>query len=170
MSLEEYRKRVARLARLRDGKPIFNGTLEHAAVVIENIFAHATDRVFILSGKMNPRAYGQDEVLTETKLFLADGSHRVKILLESADERDLKEHPFFEQFGDYENVEVRTVPQDMQEHYDFHFIVMDGDSYRFEEDKTKHAAIAAFGDEEGAQNLEKIFTILWERGQPTALP
>lgn len=170
MSLDSYRERVEELARRRDGTPIYNGSIEHAAIVIEKLFAHASDRMLILSGKLNARVYGHGKVMREARLFLAEAGHLVRILLEEDDEKDLKDHPFFEEFANYDNVKVRTVPSEWQERYGFHLIVMDGDSYRFERDKRYHAAIAAFGDTDGAKRFENIFDTLWEQSEATSLP
>ena len=47
--------------------------------------------------------------------------------------------------------------------YGFHFVVVDDDSYRFESDKTKPSAVAAFGHKEGAENLNEIYEYLWDQ-------
>ena len=61
------------------------------------------------------------------------------------------------------------IPEAIHDDFDFHFLVMDDDSYRFESDKTKHAAIAAFGDTEGADNLKDIYQYLWKKSEPLTL-
>src|SRR3546814_602454 len=127
MSLEAYRKRVEKLARERDGEPIFNGSLDHAAIIVETMFAHARDSISILSGKMNARVYGREEVLEQARLFLVDPTHKARILLDDSDPSSLKEHPFFKEFGDNENLEVKFVREDFRAEYDFHFLVMDGE-------------------------------------------
>lgn len=169
MSLDGYRERVQKLARQRIGEPIFNGSLEHAAIIVENMFAHASSQICILSGKMNARVYGPDEVLEQARLFLAEASHSVRILLEDANPDDAKDHPFLEEFADYKNVEVRSVPDEFQELYECHLLVMDEDCYRFEKDKHKHSAIAAFGDTKGSKNLQKVFNSLWGLSEPAQL-
>lgn len=170
MSLDKYRDRVEELARRRKGEPIFNGSLEHAAIIVETMFANSSHSVQILSGKLNARVYGRDDVVEQAKLFLADANHTVRILLEENRKEDLSDHPFFDEFAEYQNLEVRVVPADWQNTYDFHFLVMDSDSYRFEHDKTKHSAIAAFGDGPAAKNLARIFNDLWQQSEPVRLP
>ena len=49
----------------------------------------------------------------------------------------------------------------MQFRYDFHFVLMDDNSYRFEPDKSKFGAIAAFGDDNTGKNLESLFEKIW---------
>ena len=163
MSLDSYRARVELLARNRAGDPIYNGSTEHAVIVVEAMFAHARKRMRILSGKLNARVYSPDEVIGQARLFLADPSHQVQILLE--DDSALKDNPFYEEFSDQENVKFKKVPEDFQVLYDFHVLVMDDDSYRFESDKTEHAAIAAFGDKDGAMNLGGMYDYLWNNSE-----
>lgn len=170
MSLKDFRARVRKVARERKGEPVFNGSTEHASVIVEAVFAQADDHVHILSEKMNARVYGPEPVIEEARLFMAEASHKVKVLLEDANEDDLRDHPFFDEFGKMANLEVRVVPETLQQRYPFHFLVMDGDSYRFEADKRQHVAVAAFGEEEGARNLENVYRTIWEKSRPVDLP
>ena len=170
MALESYRNRVETLASDRSGDPVFNGSMDHAEIIVENMFAHAEKHVNILTGKLNARVYGTEEVKEEARLFLADAENKVQILMEEVDMADLKDHPFFDEFHNYDNVVVREVPKELSSLYDFHFLVMDGDSYRFEEDKTKTAAVAAFGEPTGAANMERTFKRIWAAGKPVSLP
>ena len=168
MALEDYRERVESLARERDGRPVFNGSLDHAEIIVETMFSHARNHVSILTGKLNARVYGTDEVREQARLFLADADHSVHVLMEDSDPADIKDHPFIEEFSKYTNVTFKVVPKDVQDIYDFHFLVMDDDSYRFESDKKSPTAIAAFGEKEGATNICNIFNQLWETGEPLA--
>lgn len=170
MSLEAYREHVEKLARKREGDPIFNGSTEHASIIVERMFAHAHKSVCVLSGKLNARVYGPEEVLAEAELFLADSTHSLRILVEQFDEMVWEKHPFFKKFAAHKNVAVRCVPPEHQQDYEFHFLLMDDDSYRFESDKSTHVAIAAFGDKQGAANLSGIFNKLWERSDSILAP
>ena len=49
---------VAEVAAAGDGRVIMNRTEEYAAVVIENIFRHATGSVDILTGHLYDKVYG----------------------------------------------------------------------------------------------------------------
>lgn len=160
--MEAYRERVEKLARKRNGEPIYNGSYDHAAIIVENMFAQARNSVCILSGRLNARVYGPTEVVEQAGLFLADPKHTARILVEDGSALSL-EHPFLSRFWDNENVQIRAVSEKDRALYDFHFLVMDSDSYRFEKDKTVPAAVAAFGDSQGAANLEKVFEVLWTR-------
>ena len=170
MSLIEYREQVQRLARKRDGEPIYNGSIEHASVIIENMFAYAKSRVSILSDNLNARAYGRDEIIEQAGLFLAGENHQVQILLEDASQKGLKDHPFFDKFAKNENLTVRSISPEYARNYGFHLLVMDDDSYRFESDKGSHAAIAAFGDTDGASSMRRFFDSVWTLSEPVELP
>ena len=167
MSLAEYREYVRSLALERDGQPIYNASVEHASVVIENLFAEARRKVDVLSGSFNVRVYGRASVVEEAKLFLASSvNNRLRIILEEDSPEARAIHPFFKACSELPRVELRVAPQDVQELYGFHFVLMDDDSYRFESDKTKASAVAAFGHQQGAENLDAIYESLWEKCNP----
>ncbi len=161
MSLASYRQLVKKLATERDGTPVYNGSLDHAAIIVENMFANAQSYIGILTGKLNPRVYGVEEVVEQARLFLAEPNHKLEILLEDKGAAVTRDHPFYAAFLDFSNVSIRTVPPEMSTLFDFHLLVMDNDSYRFESDKRQSAAVADFGDVTGGKNLRDIFDQLW---------
>lgn len=167
MSLTEYREYVRRHATRRDGHPIYNNSIEHASIVIENLFLEAERSVAILTGSLNAKVYGRASVVEAAKLFLVSSAkNRLRIILESDAPDDREIHPFFRTCSELHNFAVRVASQRVQSLYDFHFVVADNDSYRFEGDKTKAAAIAAFGHVEGAQNLGGIYEYIWNQCEP----
>lgn len=170
MSFKDYRKRVEQLAKERTGEPISNGSLDHASVIIEQMFRSAKDHVWILSGNLNARAYGRDDVLEQARLFLAHGKHHARILVEEVDDTMLTEHPFIVEFYDNENVEFRTVSPSMLDQYEYHFLVMDEDCYRFEPQKDEPTAVASFGDSETAKHLAVIYDVIWEESDELLIP
>ena len=166
--IDEYRELVRSAVRTRSGEPVYNGSVEHATVLAETFFSNAEREVCILSGDLNPRVYGNPEVVRQAKLFLADAGHSAKFLIEDENNLDFKNHPFLEGVKDFSNVEFRVVPTVVQKSYNYHFMTMDDDSYRFEQDRAKTQAIAAFGDIKGAKNIKGIFSILWNASKPLA--
>ena len=167
MSLAEYRQYVRSLASKRDGQPIYNASVEHASIVIENLFAKAKSRVDVLSGNLNARVYGREPVVEEAKLFLASSvNNKLRIILEEDSPEDRAIHPFFKACAKSPSVELRIAPEQVQALYGFHFVLMDNDSYRFESDKTKASAVAAFGHGKGAENLDQIYDYLWNLCAP----
>ena len=167
MNLVEYELHVRSLAAKSDGTPLYNESVEHAAIVIENLFAHADDSVDILSGFCNARVFGRATVVEEAQLFLATAStNKLRIILEKNLPEDRTIHPFFQMCATMPNVELRIAPEKLQERYGFHFIVADKRNYRYEDDKTQPAAIAAFGNRTGAENLTEIYEYLWPHCTP----
>lgn len=164
MNLTEYGEFVRSLALKRAGEPTYNASVEHAAIVVKNLFSQARKSVDILSGFCNARVYGRMAVGEEARLFLAlSAGNRLRVILEQDSPEDREINPFFKACSEFPNVELRIASQNVQDLYGFHFVLMDDDSYRFESDKTKPAAVAAFGDREGAKNLGGIYEGLWDQ-------
>lgn len=166
--IDKYRERVKCAAEARNGEPVYNGSIDHASVLAEAMFAHAQREVCILSGELNARVYGRAGVVEQANLFLADPEHQTQILVENPEALDWENHPLLKALSDNNNVAFRAVPEEIQERYKFHFIVMDGDSYRFEKSKAEPVAIAAFGDTKGGENMKDIFSTLWNVSTPIA--
>jgi len=147
-----------------DGRPVYNRSLEHAAVIIEEMFALAKNEVKLFTGELNASAYGLPPVLSRAEKFLADRNGKVRILIEKqvADE-DLRKNPFIQRMSGSANLEVRRLRTD---EYDpeFHMMLADDHSYRFEPDKTEHEAVATFGDDETTDHLAQLFETLWKAG------
>ena len=167
LRLETFRERVERAASARNGEPIYNGSLEHAAVIVEMMFGNAHKNVDILTGRLNARIYARDRVVEQARLFLVDHSHKVRILIEEdVGDDELMNHPFLAGRTGARNVEVHRLDAGMRDGVPFHLLVMDGDSYRFEQDKRVHEAVAAFGNETVAANLQHIFDTVWAHSTP----
>lgn len=167
MSLAEYGRRVREHAARRDGHPIFDNSIEHASIVIESLFLEAERSVAVLSGNLIAKICGRDSVVEAAKLFLVSSAkNRLRIILESVAPEDREIHPFFRGCSELRGFAVRVASPPVQRLYDFHFVLADDDSYRFEGDKAKAAAIAAFGHVEGAQNLEGIHEHVWDQCEP----
>ena len=169
--MHNYRKKVKLAASAKTGEPIYNGSIDHAEILTESLFANAQKDICILSGGLNPRVFGTDDVVEQARLFLANPEHTVRVLVEETSVADRDGHPFYDEFwGGKErpNIEFLQVPQHIKDIYEFHVIVADGDSYRFEKDKCEPVAIAAFGDKRGGENLQSAFEALWATGMPLA--
>lgn len=146
----------------KNGDRFMNSSLAHAAVIVQRIIADAYRSVSILSRSLDPKVYGRNRTLDTTVRFLGETPRRMRILMEEGSESVHAENPFLNKFKDHPNVELRIVPPHLQEKYNCHFLVADNESYRFEPDKTKAAAIVAFGHSEVANELESIFDGLWK--------
>ncbi|MBA86310.1 DUF7931 domain-containing protein [Thalassobius sp. S69A] len=167
--LEKYRALVLKAAKERRGDPVYNGSLEHAAILAENLFKFSEKEVCVLSGSLNPRVFGNRRVLDRAAEFLGKAGCSVQILIERSDDVDWEDHPFVQKFKSSSDLEVRTLQPDQIENLPFHFIVADSDSYRFEKDKGTSQAIGAFGDSEGGARLKGIFSELWQEAEKKTL-
>lgn len=169
MPIAEYERKVKDLMKKRNGEPLYNGTLEHAVVIIRCMLQQADKSVDILTGKLNHNAYGRYQIVEAAKNFLNHDAHERKIRVLFEDENlclteELSKHPLLGNLSS-KKTECRMVPKPRQGAYGFHFIVMDDDSYRFEPDKERFGAVAAFGDSENAQHLKGLFEQLWHESQ-----
>ena len=171
MNLQEYREFVRSQALRSEGDAFFNSSIDHASVVVENLFSIAKKEISILSGSFNPRVYGREDIIREARFFLAMSSNnRLRIILESDSEPDRTVHPFFKACCEFSNLELKVAPPELQERYNFHFIVVDDRSFRYENNEDKPAAIAVFGDREIGEQLGKMYSDLWDQsGEPRSI-
>jgi hypothetical protein len=155
VDIKDYRQRVKLLSDIRNGGAIFNGSADHAAIIVENLFRVATHHVRILSGDLDARVYGNHRVVQRAEEFLGHSDHRLDILVE----RDTfsASHPFVRAIAGNENVAIKLISPEVSEGVPYHFMTADEDCYRFEELKGTHKAVAAFGDR-SAMHLAEIFS------------
>jgi len=166
--MEDYVERVARAALERKGEPVFNGSVDHARVIVEALFKHANSKIDIFSGHLNARVYGPDRVVDEAEQFLAGPSRTLRILLENSDAVSTR-HPLLARLQGAQNMKIRHLPADISAVINFHLAVADSDCYRFEADKNQVSAVAAWGDKIGGLNLQDIFDSLWNRSSDVSL-
>lgn len=169
--MDDYREEVERLACERTGEPFYNSSIDHAAVIVEKMFRHADHEVCIVSSHLNARVFGRDEVVEEAQAFLGNGKHRIRVVIEDGPETLSEGHGLIREFARHPgSVSIRRMPEQVRGKIDYHFAVADGDSYRFEPDKSKWEAVAAFGDPKGAENLKKVFNVIWDASAEVPLP
>ncbi len=160
-ALKRYREDVMRAALRRDGHPIYNGSLEHAEVLVEQLFASANSQVSVFTGKLNPRVFASRRVLEKVGEFLGKAGCKVRILIDDPDAVDWLDHGFVRHFRQSDDLTFKRLDEDVSSKINFHFIVADDDCYRFESDKHKPEAIASFGDKVGGERLSGVFQELW---------
>lgn len=163
---DEYRRKVARLAESRAGDAVYNGSMEHAIIVIEALFRYAKRKVRILTGSLNPLVYGPMEVIVAAHGFLGERGRTVEIVME---DEPIPGNPFISTLGSSPNLEIRSQTGAGTIVYGCHFVLADDDCYRYEEDKSKMSAVAAFGDADGGRILGRAFTDVWRSSEPAKL-
>lgn len=166
----DYREKVKEAIAEMDGRPVYNGSLEHATIIVEEMFAHAKDEVKLFTGRLNADVYGVPPVIGRAREFLAEPNHKARILIEEqVDEERLRRHPFILGMSRFDNLEVRCLRAG---EYDpsFHMMLVDDHSYRFEPDKNQPEAVATFGDRDTTGHLDGLFEQLWKAGDAVELP
>ena len=63
--LSLYRAKVEALAKEQDGEPLYNDSIEHAAIILQSMVACAQESVRLLTGELNVDAYGRRAILDE---------------------------------------------------------------------------------------------------------
>jgi hypothetical protein len=167
-SSEEYRTAVARALAGADSSPVFNGTLDHARVVIEESFKIAQSHVRILANKLSPACYDSEEVVAAATAFLSKPDTKLEMLVEEP-EAGAASNRFVQAVRRVGGSRVRllAVPKDIQQGYTFNFLTLDGSAYRFEEDRTKPIAVVAGGAANlpVARHLTELFDNLFARSE-----
>lgn len=162
--LQRYRESVKTAISVRDGTPVYNASIDHAAIIVGEMFAHAREDIRLFTGRFNEAVYGTPQVREQAMAFLSDPTHKVHILIEDeVEDRALRQHPFFQESGNQVNLEVRRLKRGVYD-TNFHMMLMDGESYRFEPNKDQPEAVATFGDKKTTGHLVDIFDKLWREG------
>jgi hypothetical protein len=102
--------------------------------------------------------YGAAPVVQRAREFLGHSDHRLQIVVENLTVSS--SHPLIEELGDEANFEIYRLDPELAEMTAFHFSTADGDCFRFEREKNSHSAIAAFGDEQTTEHLNRMFVEL----------
>jgi hypothetical protein len=142
----------------RDGTPIPNGTIEHATMLIEAMLRNAKSSVRILTGELNARLYGTEQIILAARQFLSDFDRKLEIVVEGKPEdKEIILNPLIVAIKSSPNLKIWRLKPERRDQLKSHFALMDDDSYRYEPDKEEPSAIAAFGDKTFTKQLDKIF-------------
>lgn len=165
--MDKYRQMVKRNADFKSKDLIPNGGVEHAEVLIENIFSHANNTVRVFSGCLNGRVYGSDSVTTEAAAFLKNSDNQLMILLQDIEDWAELDNNELVKICDRDNsgrcIIKKVVPEDKD--IESHFVVMDDRGYRIEPDKSKPTGIGCFNDTELATKLNQRFDEMFKRAE-----
>jgi hypothetical protein len=183
--LEAYRERVRHQIMRRTGEPILNGSVDHAAILCQEIFLAGENEILILSNRLDEACFGREGVRNAAKILLGDPDKRMRVLVEwdlwdPNQNFDWSEHPFVESLlhfwspdTDVPRFDLRTVHRDYLRRYRFNFMVLDSFGYRFQDDRDYPAAVAAFFPEDRPTDatdtvirLRGIFDTLYETATP----
>lgn len=146
--MNNYRAQIDRAIYEATGDVVMNGSTDHAAVIIERIFANATNSVRILSRRLDPRVFGTNEVLEQARVFTADPDRKISILVEELTVEKLAQNPLVQTLRPYilsGDAKVGLVSEARRKTLPFNFTLLDKLGYRYESDKNKAVAHASFG-------------------------
>jgi hypothetical protein len=161
--LETYRKFVEAVAQMADGKPIFNRSPAHAAVVVEYIIGGASEKIDIITGRLYEQVYGVPTVVEAAMRFLrSQPTASMRILSE---ELIAPNHPLLSAIksaGFQDRVSMKVLPKEIAASTPYHFALADSNSFRFESDKTQMEAVVQFGKDDIGRKLDITFNRLWD--------
>jgi hypothetical protein len=161
MDLKLYREEVKRLVAERNGEAIYNGSADHAAVIVENLFIAAKEKVRLLTGDLNARVYGTRGVVERAQQFLGHSDHQLDVLVEEWTVS--RSHPLLEGICSNPNVAFYQIPEELSNAIGYHLMTADDDCFRFEREKNSHAAVAAWGDKETTRHLNTVWDSIKDR-------
>ncbi len=157
-SLSEYTERLEKALAKEQPHTTYNRDRFHAFAIVLAVFQHAKREVRLLSNKLDLLLYGNPLLLQTIRDFLRKGG-KLRILVESEIDR---EHPLAELVRSTpdDKASIRRIPAELLSKYKYNFMVMDDNGFRYESDRSKHAALAGFHDEHSkkvARNLRTTF-------------
>lgn len=172
VSLDRYRRRLASLSPSSTEKAVvfMNRSIEHASIVIEELFRRSKDVVQILTGSLNEKVYAQDGVKKAAAAFLKDNpSAHIDILFE--EHFDPKNHALLkyltsQELGD--RVAITYVPSNISAKYKWHFAVADRTKIRLERNRDEFEALVNLGESQLGGELSDLFESIKEKSNIAA--
>ncbi|MEM6381554.1 MAG: hypothetical protein AAF739_02680 [Pseudomonadota bacterium] len=161
MQSETYKQKIDRMIRESTGEIILNGTHEHAAIILERMFAHASESVRILTRKFDPRTYCVPETVAAARSMLTDRKLSIMVLVEEIDSINSEHNPYLGEFRKLENFQIKEVADQLKSPVDVNFALMDERGYRFERDQSGATAVVSFGEKTLTHRLKRLFDDVW---------
>ena len=142
-SLNSYAQDLDKALKSKTQFSNFNKDTQHATVVVCIAFAHAKEKIRLLSNKLDTKLYGGQWFNEEMKDFLArDGC--LDVLIESTLDST---HPVVQMAKKHpDSIVIKRVPDEEKKKYQYNFMVVDDIGYRFEHNRDKHEALVVFHD------------------------
>lgn len=161
--MDDYRRQIDRLISKSDGEVLLNGSVSHAAMVIERMLSRAHEQVLVMTRNLDPLIYC-DDVTSRAALNFVRSGKTFKILIDEYDDKDQRDrdNPYFSQLlklgGGFE---LRQVPEGLRDSIALNFAVMDDRGFRIEKDETGATAVVSFGNKSMADRLVALFESVW---------
>lgn len=162
--MDDYRKQIDRLISKADGEVALNGSVSHAAMVIERMLARAQHKVRIMTRYLDPLIYCDDSTVRAAVDFLRSGKE-LRILVDEYDPSALDDDNHLLTLKSVGNLQIRQVPEPLRESIALNFSVMDDKGFRLEKDQSGATAVVSFGNESINSRLSALFEKVWEQSE-----
>lgn len=156
-NLRTYSERIDK--ELSNKKPFatFNKDISHAAVITCAAFKYASNKVRLLSHRLDRVLYGPGLLNASIATFLEREGATLHILVETDIPDD---HPIWnflknDRYGDG-RLQIKRVPPELVGRYTFNYLVVDRFGYRFESDREEYAAIASFHESDSESTIKDL--------------
>lgn len=162
MTLRNYRNQIDRLIRGEsDLGYMLNGSEAHASIIVERMFAHAETEMRVLTRRLDPAIYADDDVIRQAESFASDPKTVTRFIVEDISDSSLAIHEMKRLADALPNIEIKRLPESIARDLKFNFTLMDSKGYRFEDDKTKVNALVRFDDPDFVHDASVYFDSLW---------
>lgn len=161
-----YAAYVCKSAKEKSHAVISNADENHAEIVLSNLLKSARSKIEIYCSEQDLQLFNQTDKDFRKSVheFLRNpGTVQVNVLLEDCSDRSIN---ILKKFRIPEQIKIRKVSPEAKSLMkskvgsgnDFHMILVDNQSYRYEYNTEKHEAICSFNDEPQCQQLSSIFS------------
>ncbi|MDC9726798.1 MAG: hypothetical protein PSN35_03040 [Candidatus Thioglobus sp.] len=157
MNTKDYEKKVVECLNAQQNEIILNCNIDHAEILIKQMFLNAAHTVNLLSNKLDANLYERNDIVDAIRRFLNREGTTLNIAIEGN-----MDQGSIQLIGLLENHDINPVriPDWLKEQYKYNFITMDDTGYRFETDREKHEAVVNFGDTQQTEKLNNIFNTI----------
>lgn len=163
-----------------------NGRPEHAVYIIHKFLENAQQKVRLFSGQLlctleDVSVYGNPYIIEAAKAFLREPRTTLSVILEKeidvAPEKSPQDHPLIqavvaakEEEAIQGSLKVYRVLEEFskilkESNFAYHWMVMDEQAYRLENDTEKATAFVNFGDTVKATRLGNLFDDIAQRSK-----
>lgn len=153
MNIEKYENKVIEYLNAQQDDIILNSDINHAGILIKQIFLNAVHTVNLLSNKLDAELYERVEIINAIQSFLNRGG-KLNVAIEGKiDKNSTNIQELLTKHG----IQPTVVPDWLQKQYEYNFLTMDDTGYRFESSREEHKASVNFGDKNQTKKLNAIF-------------
>lgn len=164
-------ERAAGECQQRESQIFSNKSPQLGTITIKHLIRSCHSELRILTGSLNAGFYGSSGIVNEFISFLNRGGNAyILVDWQPAYERKTladfcEANPLLQkakaQRAAVSNLSILFVPESVVDRYNYHLIIADKHSFRFETDRRKTDSLAQFGALDLATNFAKRFDEIW---------